>query len=236
MSTNATIVFVPGAWHTSAGFSAVMDLLATYNYPSIGLHLPSVSGTPVVKDMEPDKALIRSTVTKLVEDGKDVVVVSHSYGGAPANSSLEGLSKTEREKAGKKGGVVASAMISAFLLDVGESLLNGAKPAPWTTTEVSLTYVACCPDAPLLNIIHRVKHSSHPTQSMSSTTTSPLRKLNTGPPSCYRIPGHHSTRQLHMQGGRSSQCIFCCVSGTMRSRSRNSGRCARMRGTREPTW
>lgn len=142
MSTHATIVFVPGAWHTSAGFSAVMDLLAAYSYPSIGLHLPSVGGTPVVKDMEPDIDLIRSTVTKLVEDGKDVVVVSHSYGGAPANSSLEGLSKTEREKAGKKGGVVASAMISAFLLDVGESLLKGGEPATWTTTEVSLNYVA----------------------------------------------------------------------------------------------
>jgi len=161
MSNPATIVFVPGAWHTSAGFSAVMDLLAAYNYPSIGLHLPSVGGIPVVKDMEPDKALIRSTVTKLVEDGQDVVVVSHSYGGAPASSSLEGLSKPEREKAGKKGGVVALAMISAFLLDVGESLLDGREPAPWTAIEVSLNHVASCLDIEILSSIHRAKHSLH---------------------------------------------------------------------------
>lgn len=89
----------------------------------------------MVKDMEPDKAMIRSTVTKLVAEDKDVVVVSHSYGGAPSNSSLEGLSKTERAKAGKKGGVIKSCMISAFLLDVGKTTLGGRDPPGWTKQE-----------------------------------------------------------------------------------------------------
>jgi pimeloyl-ACP methyl ester carboxylesterase len=134
---NPTIVFVPGAWHTSAAFQPVISLLKSHSYPSIGLHLPSVGGSPVVTSMDPDKALIRSTVSELVDAGKEVVVVSHSYGGAPASSALEGLSITERTKAGKKGGVIAMAMISTFLLDVGRSLLNGGEPASWVTHEVS---------------------------------------------------------------------------------------------------
>lgn len=136
MSSLPAVVFVPGAWHAS-GFQKVIDILSSHGYESIGLHLPSVGGVPVVKDMEPDKAMIRSTVTKLVEDGKDVVVVSHSYGGAPTNSSLEGLSKTERTKAGKSGGVIKSCMISAFLIDAGKPLLQGGDPAPFVTVEVS---------------------------------------------------------------------------------------------------
>jgi hypothetical protein len=137
-----TIVFVPGAWHTSAGFKKVIDILTTHNYESIGLHIPSVGGNPVVKSMDPDKALIRSTVTKIVEGDKDVIMVSHSYGGVPTKSSLEGLSKIEREKEGKKGGVVAHCMISAILLDEGESVHNGRDPAPWQTQEVSIHSIA----------------------------------------------------------------------------------------------
>lgn len=135
--TNPTIIFVPGAWHTSAAFAPVIALLKSRCYDSIGLHLPSVGRTPVVTSMDPDKALIRSTVTELVDAGKEVVIVSHSYGGAPASSAIEGLSLAERSKDGKKGGVIAMAMISTFLLPVGRSLLNGGEPASWVTVEVS---------------------------------------------------------------------------------------------------
>ena len=142
MSKLPAIVFVPGAWHTSAGFQKVIDILSSHHgYECIGLHLPSVGGNPVVKDMEPDKTMIRNTVTKLVEDGKDVVMVSHSYGGLPTNSSLEGLSKTERTKAGRKGGVISTSMISAFLLDAGMSLLGGKESPDWQTQEVSAVLI-----------------------------------------------------------------------------------------------
>lgn len=132
-----SIIFVPGAWHTSASFEKVVRVLTMDGYECIGLHLPSVGGNPTVKSMDPDKALIRSTVTQLVEGGKDVVMVSHSYGGVPTNSCLEGLSKTERVRDGKMGGVVGHCMISALLLDEGESVHNGREPAAWQTQQVS---------------------------------------------------------------------------------------------------
>ena len=138
MSPLPTLVFVPGAWHRPAGFQKVIDLLSAHGYESVALHLPSVGGKPVVKDMEPDKAMICSTVMKLADEGKDVIVISHSYSGLPTNSSLEGLSKTERANDGKKGGVVKSCMIAAMLLDVGGSINAGKDFPDWIAVQVSI--------------------------------------------------------------------------------------------------
>jgi pimeloyl-ACP methyl ester carboxylesterase len=234
-----TIVFVPGAWHTSAAFNAVIALLKTHDYESIGLHLPSVGGNPVVTDMDPDKALIRSTATKLVEAGKDVLVVSHSYGGVPANSSLEGLSKTERANAGKKGGVIGMAMIAAFLLDAGRSLLNGGRPAEWTSKQVSLVQSNPFKLITYITFLH-VNNSDHPdplrgrhslptTLRIPSTTTSPPPTQHTGNRSCFRRLAPRSMRRSRMRRGRLSQRITCCVNWTMRFRWQCSGACARMR-------
>ena len=42
-----TIVFVPGAWHTSAGYSAVGKLLKAAGYTTKLVDLKSVSGKPI---------------------------------------------------------------------------------------------------------------------------------------------------------------------------------------------
>ncbi|KAL3958139.1 hypothetical protein ACCO45_008717 [Purpureocillium lilacinum] len=52
---------------------------------------------------------------------RDVVLVAHSYGGIPATESTKGLSKVERQRQGKSGGLVRLAYISCLILPVGES-------------------------------------------------------------------------------------------------------------------
>ncbi|PGH19700.1 hypothetical protein AJ80_03855 [Polytolypa hystricis UAMH7299] len=118
-----TIVFVPGAWHTPAGYDKLLPLLHAAGYATTAVDLPSVGASPGVPDFSADVTAIRNTVSGLVELlGRDVVVVSHSYGGVPATEALRGLSKQDQRAQGGKGGVVGLAYVAAILPQVGGSL------------------------------------------------------------------------------------------------------------------
>jgi hypothetical protein len=69
------IVLIPGAWHTPEGFTPLLTLLSLAGYPCIPLSLPSAGAHPSHPDFSQDVAAIRSTITKLAEAGKEVVVV-----------------------------------------------------------------------------------------------------------------------------------------------------------------
>ena len=56
---------------------------------------------------------------KLVDEGKDVVMIAHSYGGSPMSQCTKGLSKTEREAEGKEGGIVRLAYMTALVPGLG---------------------------------------------------------------------------------------------------------------------
>jgi hypothetical protein len=51
-----------------------------------------------------------------------VIINAHSWGGIPATSSLDGLSKEERVREGKTTSVVRLTFVSAFVLPEGMSL------------------------------------------------------------------------------------------------------------------
>jgi len=67
------------------------------------------------------------------------MVVGHSWGGLIVCGGLEGLSKQERSKAGKKGGVVKLAFLAAFVPPENVSLIQafGGNPPPWYDVKVS---------------------------------------------------------------------------------------------------
>jgi pimeloyl-ACP methyl ester carboxylesterase len=75
---------------------------------------------------------------KLADEGRDLVVVGHSYGGVVTSCAVEGLSKDARSKEGKTGGVIKVIYISAFALDKGQSMLGmlGGNYLPWMKIEV----------------------------------------------------------------------------------------------------
>lgn len=71
--------------------------------------------------MYDDAAFIAKEVQVLVDKGKDVVLICHSYGGTPASQSTKGLSKAERLAEGKDGGIVRLAYMTAVVPTLGAS-------------------------------------------------------------------------------------------------------------------
>lgn len=81
-----------------------------------------------------DVISIREKLLSLLEtDGKDVIVIAHSYGGVPAAGAAYGSSKATRTKDGKAGGVLGLIYMCAFIVPNVASALEylGGKHAPF---------------------------------------------------------------------------------------------------------
>ena len=121
MSTRPTIALVPGSFSTTAAYDKVIEQLSKHGYPILRIELKSVGGTIPATSLD-DAAHIGSVLTPLVEEGKEVVVVMHSYGGIPGTDGTKGLAKVDQTAAGKKGGVIALVYVAALLVKQGASL------------------------------------------------------------------------------------------------------------------
>ena len=133
MSSKPAIVFVAGAWHGPERFHLVRDELEAAGYETKGVKLPSVGAPEPLKDFQPDVEAIQQAMSPLVDQGKDVLLVSHSYGAIPGTEAVQGFAKSDREKQGKKGGVSHMYFCCSFALPEGTSLIDaiGGKPMPW---------------------------------------------------------------------------------------------------------
>lgn len=139
MASKPTILFVPGAWHKSACYAPVIESLSTHGYPTATAELASVGPKPGLETWADDVSNIQAVLSPLVEAGKSVVVVAHSYGSLPAGEALKPFLQRAREAEGKKGGVVHIMYISAFVLPAGASLMGGlgGKDLPWFDVSAS---------------------------------------------------------------------------------------------------
>lgn len=117
-----TVLIVPGGFTLPGLYNDVVAHVSSEGHPIQALHLPSIGyKTAVPGTMQDDAAYIASEISRHADAGKDVVLVAHSYGGIPATESTKGLSKVERQRQGKSGGLVRLAYISCLILPVGES-------------------------------------------------------------------------------------------------------------------
>ncbi|VUC25841.1 unnamed protein product [Clonostachys rosea] len=125
MAENATIILLPGSFMPKTVYSDVLDAVANRGIDI--RFLPLVSGRLGPDDrrelpnMFDDAAAISQEVENLADQGKDVIIVSCSYSGVPVTQSCEGLSKAEREKSGKSGGLVKIAYMLAVVPEMGQA-------------------------------------------------------------------------------------------------------------------
>ncbi|KAF2734592.1 alpha/beta-hydrolase [Polyplosphaeria fusca] len=133
MATKPTILIVPGSFCEPTFYTPLISALNNKGIPTKGLWLKSATKKPGLPTMADDAASIAADIEKEVDQGKDVVLVAHSYGGVPASQAVEGLVKSKREKEGKKGGVVRLAYVTALVPSEGGAaagvLSDGSSPA-----------------------------------------------------------------------------------------------------------
>ena len=146
--TNPIIVFVPGAFHTPEHFHPITAQLEASSFQAITVSLPTIGARASSASYRDDVHAIRSMLHELIEDqGKDVLLAIHSYGGVPGCQAVGGLEKSARVKAGKNGGVVHVLFMAALLVEQGKRLrdaLTGGLP-PWATFDVGLCGVTRSP-------------------------------------------------------------------------------------------
>ena len=142
VSANAkpTVIWVPGLLHTPEHFQPIISALAKVSIPSVSFSLPNVgAGAPTAAPYD-DLKQLRAMLEGLVDEGKEVLLICHSYGGVPASQAIRGLQRSERERNGQPGGIIRIVFMAAFALPEGEStwtFTEGRQPPEWATRDVS---------------------------------------------------------------------------------------------------
>jgi pimeloyl-ACP methyl ester carboxylesterase len=119
------IIVVPGAACPSKPFYQPLcdTLTTTHGYTASTADLPSASRSPPQQaaTLEDDAVVFHEKIAAAVENGEDVVVVAHSYGGMVATDATRGFAKADRDAQGLPGGVVRIVYLSCIVAGVGET-------------------------------------------------------------------------------------------------------------------
>lgn len=120
-----TIVLIHGGWHVPITYSKFTSSLRSAGYE---VHVPRLPSTnearPPNADLATDTTMIRGYVESLVDAGRPIIAIMHSYGGQVGTNALYGLGlndRTQRE-GNKSGGVVHLIYMCAFALPEGGSM------------------------------------------------------------------------------------------------------------------
>lgn len=127
MSTSPTLVLVPGAWHSPDVWGKIITGLETH-HKCVPVALPTTCSNPEATFSD-DVRAVKNAIIKETTQGRDVVVVVHSYGGAVGSSSIKGLTKssqeTPRAEATSDGHVIGLFMMATGFMVTGTTFLDG---------------------------------------------------------------------------------------------------------------
>ena len=123
--TNPTIVLVPGAWQPSSLYTPLITAFKNAGFPALIVDLPSCDpkADPQTTTVTIDADAIRQVVLPLIEqEGKDVVLLCHSYGGVPLGPAAVELSKSIRGST--TGEVVGLVYMCAAIVHQNATMLD----------------------------------------------------------------------------------------------------------------
>ncbi|KAF2179041.1 hypothetical protein K469DRAFT_674683 [Zopfia rhizophila CBS 207.26] len=123
---NPTIAIIAGAATTAEHYGSLRPAFEAKGFPTACVDPPSITvedATTVTVDH--DINFVRDIVlAPLLGEGKDVVLLLHSYGGTYGAAAVNGLSKKERAEKGEKGGVLGLIYAASFCTEPGQSALQ----------------------------------------------------------------------------------------------------------------
>lgn len=110
---------MPGSFAPASLYDGLVANTASKGYSIRALQLPSVGLDPEPTPRSPpsmyeDAEFIGKEIDALIEQGKDIIVISHSYGGMPATQAA-----FNRGKAHGKAGIVRLAYMTALVPMLG---------------------------------------------------------------------------------------------------------------------
>jgi pimeloyl-ACP methyl ester carboxylesterase len=129
-----TIVLIPGAWLPISAYEGYLSALREVGYPTTAIQYPSFDPVdPFTADVANDASAVRAALLPLLGEGKELVLVLHSYGGVPGSAAAKGHSVSERRAAGLPGGILGLVFVAAFIVPEGQTCvgLTGGKILPW---------------------------------------------------------------------------------------------------------
>lgn len=119
-NNSITFILVPGAWHPASCLDLLARRLKSSGYQAKSIDSPSVGAEPPLESFDPDVQAIHKAIEEEADNGQDVVVFMHSYGGMIGSQACQGLDKKTREAGNKTGGVVRLIYCCAFMVPEGE--------------------------------------------------------------------------------------------------------------------
>ena len=127
-----TVVITPGSFSPSSLYSTMISQLSSHGYLALAISLPSVGRRleAAPASLAKDAAHIRSVTAQLADEGKDIILAMHSYGGILGTESAHGLAKADRQANGISSGITRLVYFKSFLVEEGQSLrdMTGATP------------------------------------------------------------------------------------------------------------
>ena len=129
-ATKPTIVLIHGGWHVPSTYLKFTSSLQSAGYEVHVPRLPSMNeARPPTTGLVDDTALIRAYVESLVDAGRTVIAIMHSYGGQVGTNALHGLGLSTRNHhtQGQSCGVAHLIYMCAFALPEGGSMVGKVK-------------------------------------------------------------------------------------------------------------
>jgi pimeloyl-ACP methyl ester carboxylesterase len=123
-STKPAIIIIPGSFCPLSFYTSIISELKCHGYSVYGIELETVGRRDKAPGMYDDAAAVASLVSQLADEGKEVVLVAHSYGGIVACEAAKGLAQSLRGKEGNQGGVVRIIFVTAVVASEGQSLMD----------------------------------------------------------------------------------------------------------------
>ncbi|PKK52819.1 hypothetical protein CI102_1816 [Trichoderma harzianum] len=134
------VFVIPGAYHPGSAFNLFIQSLEAAGFSAETTTNRSAGNAGIT--VQDDIAHVQSLLIPQIDEGKDIVVVAHSYGGVVGSGVIAGLDKRGREARGLKGGIIGIICIAALMTAPEKSILEmrgGGAWSPWLESE-GVTY------------------------------------------------------------------------------------------------
>ncbi|KAL4792609.1 hypothetical protein BDV19DRAFT_368157 [Aspergillus venezuelensis] len=122
MMAKPTILLIPGAWHDGSIYHPLTTILRSRGFDAEPITLPSLGGPPSTSAYDDANYIQEKYLTPLINEGKEALIVVHSYAGVPGTECVRGFTRKDLEEQGKIGGVVGLVYIAASVVPKGWSV------------------------------------------------------------------------------------------------------------------